>query len=66
MRLFKFLRKFFFKPSFDIKIFSKKNLFEILKIVNKVGFSRFTVNETKAQVVLSNLGLFKAPELNEE
>ena len=27
---------------------------------------RFTVNETKAQVVLSNLGLFKAPELNEE
>ena len=45
MRLFKFLRKFFFKPSFDIKIFSKKNLFEILKIVNKVGFSRFTVNE---------------------
>ena len=27
---------------------------------------RFTVNETKARVVLSNLGLFKAPELYED
>ena len=27
---------------------------------------RFTVNETKARVVLSNLGVFKAPELYED
>jgi alpha-L-fucosidase len=27
---------------------------------------RFTVNESKAQLVVSNLGLFKAPELSED
>ena len=62
MRLFKFLRKFFFKPSFDIKIFRKKNLFEILKIVNKVGFSRFTVNEISFDLLKGELTLHLTDE----
>jgi len=64
--------------SFTLEILTKRSwvkVYEGTTIGNKrlvrfdtqtINGIRFTVNETKAQVVLSNLGLFKAPELNEE